>query len=236
MGNAAKRLGQPPPESRDMGRGRAGFQPKKSATKGRKRGSKKRVQRAKKWAKRDQKAGPAGCKGAEGSGIYLKKYLTAAAVCFRKLEPKAWTFGHMSFERGRKDRLVNITRQRKKDAIKREGSPPIGPAGPAPVGAYALSGATPSDVQEFRSRQNLFAGRINEITSMLQQVRPLVPACPACPCPCPLADPGLRARRRCSSSARCSGRWSPSRRGCKATGPARSPPAPSMPPPTRPTP
>ena len=117
-------------------------------------------------------------------------------MCFRKLEPKAWTFGHMSFERGRKDRLVNITRQRKKDAIKREGSPPIGPAGPAPVGAYALSGATPSDVQEFRSRQNLFAGRINEITSMLQQVHPPVLRLPRVPVPVP----ARRSRFACTQT------------------------------------
>ena len=59
MGNAAKRFGQQPPESRDMGRGRSVFWPKKSAKNGQKRGSKKGSKNGQKMDEKASKAGAA---------------------------------------------------------------------------------------------------------------------------------------------------------------------------------
>ena len=74
MGNAAKRFDQPPPESRDIGRGRSIFWPEKSAKKGsktaKKGGRKRGPKMVKKWTEKHQKAGAASCKGAECSGIF----------------------------------------------------------------------------------------------------------------------------------------------------------------------
>ena len=57
MGNPAKRFGQPPPESRDMGRGRSVFWPKKSAKNRQKRGSKKGSKNGQKMDKKASKGG-----------------------------------------------------------------------------------------------------------------------------------------------------------------------------------
>ena len=75
MSNAAKRLEQRPPESRDIGRGRSVFWPEKSAKNGPKRGSKKGSKSGQKTDQKGIKRRGRPVTRAQSALVFFKKFI-----------------------------------------------------------------------------------------------------------------------------------------------------------------